>query len=176
MPFGSALKSFLIDPLSNYTAFFCVCSSRIRGILFAKLGQAAGGGLTGADSDLVDEVSSRVMLMLFGSARHKPFHALYEYFRRLGVHDFEHADPTELERMFAPLLFVQVRQALVDEAFADVALRLVFGRPLAGQFRFLLDPFGRIGQQVVSILGRQQAVRRQPTQRANCAEPCGATL
>jgi hypothetical protein len=39
-----------------------------------------------------------------------------------------------------------VRHSLVDEALFDVAFGLVFGRSLAGQFRFLLDALGRVGQ------------------------------
>ena len=51
-----------------------------------------------------------------------------------------------------------VRHALVDEALADVARRSgTSGGMLAGQLRFLLDALGRVGQQVVGILGGHQA-------------------
>ena len=50
-----------------------------------------------------------------------------------------------------------VRHALVDEALADVAVGLVGGRHLAGQLGFLLDALGRVGQQVVGVLGGHQA-------------------
>ena len=54
-----------------------------------------------------------------------------------------------------------MRYALVDEALADVIFGLVFGRHLAGEIRFLLDAFGRVGQQVVGIPGSHEAGARQ---------------
>ena len=51
-----------------------------------------------------------------------------------------------------------VRHALVDEALADVAFgRSTRGGMLAGELRLLLDAFGRVGQQVVGVLGGHEA-------------------
>jgi hypothetical protein len=47
-----------------------------------------------------------------------------------------------------------VRHTLVDKGLADVTLRLMWRRDFCGEFRFLLDPLRRIGQQVVPVLGR----------------------
>src|SRR5258706_6119624 len=54
-----------------------------------------------------------------------------------------------------------MRHALVDKSLADVVPRFVFGRHLAGKFRFLLEALLRVGQQVVGILGGHQAGTRQ---------------
>ncbi len=71
-----------------------------------------------------------------------------------------------------------VRHALVDEAFADVVAGRIARWRRAGQFRFLLDPLGRVGQQIVGIFGAHQprACQRQRHAAGVAGDPAPSPL
>ena len=113
---GSLLKQFLCNPASNFNSLYRLCFTKT--VAYLSVQKSRGRILPNSGSDEsreIEDLAHQLLERIFLDSKPPHFRKILDYFKSQGVAEIEAISPAELQDLFLPFFYQQLRQGLDRE-------------------------------------------------------------